>query len=176
MSRLKSPFVAAIASAALTASVVGGVAIAQTATSPVITACVAENSGNVRIVKSTTDCKANETVTTWNQQGETGPQGIPGTAGADGVSGWTQVQSEGVSVAPYTYGRQEATCPQAGQKVLGGGYGGSASTSFGEGTTRSLTFFGSLPSDDGTKWVVHALNETGESLGFTAYAICGAVL
>ena len=72
MNRLKSPFVAAVVSAALTAVVVGGVAIAQTGSS-VITACVAENSGNVRIVNSASDCKPNETSQTWNQQG---PQGF----------------------------------------------------------------------------------------------------
>lgn len=75
---LKSPVVAAIVSAVATASVVGGVAMAQTSASAVITACVAESNGNVRIVSNASDCKANERLTTWNQQG---PQGLPGPPG-----------------------------------------------------------------------------------------------
>lgn len=86
MSRFRSPVVAAIASAALTATVVGGVAIAQTSSS-VITACVAETSGNVRIVSDVSDCKPNETSQTWNQQGPQGPQGPQGTTGAQGPAG-----------------------------------------------------------------------------------------
>jgi uncharacterized membrane-anchored protein YitT (DUF2179 family) len=74
--RFKSPVVAAIASAVLTATVVGGVAIAQTSTdSAEIIACVAENSGNVRIIQPTNDCKPNEVKTTWQQQGPVGPPG-----------------------------------------------------------------------------------------------------
>lgn len=86
MSRIGSPFVVAIASAAVTAAVVGGVAIAQTGSS-VITACVAENSGNVRIVSSASDCRPNEATTTWNQQGPQGPQGPQGFQGLQGPQG-----------------------------------------------------------------------------------------
>jgi hypothetical protein len=73
--RFKSPIIAAIASAGLTASVVGGVAIAQTDTTNVITGCVAANSGNVRIVASDEACKGNETRLTWNQRGPAGSDG-----------------------------------------------------------------------------------------------------
>lgn len=105
MFRLKPPIASAVASAALTASVVGGVAIAQTSAPAVITACVAENSGNVRIVSSASDCKANETVTTWNEQdvpGPDGPAGQDATAPVGAVmffnlsscpSGWTEMTS-----------------------------------------------------------------------------------
>lgn len=89
MSTLKSPIVAAIASAALTAGVVGGVAIAQTSTPTVVTACVAEGSGNVRIVSSASDCRSNETTTSWNQQGPQGLQGPQGPQGAEGPTGAT---------------------------------------------------------------------------------------
>jgi hypothetical protein len=73
--RFKSPVIAAIASAGLTASVVGGVAIAQTDTTNVITGCIAANSGNVRIVASDEACKGNETRLTWNQRGPAGSDG-----------------------------------------------------------------------------------------------------
>lgn len=88
MSRFKSPVVVAVASAALTASIAGGVAMAQT--SGTITACVADNSGNVRIVGSSADCKPNEMATAWSQQGPQGPQGpqgVPGPQGPHGVPG-----------------------------------------------------------------------------------------
>ncbi len=78
MTRFTSPFLCAIAGSVVTAVIVGGVAIAQTSTTGVITACVAESTGNVRIVGSATDCKANERSTSWNQQG---PQGQPGPTG-----------------------------------------------------------------------------------------------
>ncbi len=81
-----------------------------------------------------------------------------------------------MSVAPYAFGRQEAACPQEGQTVLGGGYGGSAQTGGGEGTTAALTLVGSLPSEDGTKWTVSVLNETSEAFSFAAFAICAAAL
>lgn len=117
VNRVKSPVVVALASALLTAGLVGGVAIAQTGPS-VITACVEENSGNVRIVSSASDCKRSETSTSWNQQG---PQGEPGTDGRDGVSGWIRVEGPRSSVPPGTYGTTFAECPE-GTKVLGGGY------------------------------------------------------
>lgn len=132
MSKLKSPIVAAIASAALTAAVVGGVAIAQTSSS-VITACVAENTGNVRIVASASACRPNETSQTWNQQGPQGPagrDGVDGTDGADGTDGTDG--TNGVSgheivrySQPWNPGVQAAqmfmSCP-AGKKVLSGGH------------------------------------------------------
>lgn len=81
MNRFKSPVLAAVASAALTAGVVGGVAMAQTNTPAVITACVAENSGNVRIVDNASACKPNESSTFWHQQGPQGEQGEQGPQG-----------------------------------------------------------------------------------------------
>jgi hypothetical protein len=85
----KSPVVAAMVSAVLTASVVGGVALAQTETPGVVNACVHKN-GNVRIVESSADCKPNETFRTWNESGAVGPvgpQGPPGIQGAAGPAG-----------------------------------------------------------------------------------------
>lgn len=129
MSKLKSPIVTAIASAALTAAVVGGVAIAQTSSS-VITACVAENTGNVRIVASASACRPNETSRTWNQQGPQGPagrDGVDGTDGADGTDGTNGVSGHEIVryFQPWNPGVQAAqmfmSCP-AGKKVLSGGH------------------------------------------------------
>jgi hypothetical protein len=78
MRRFTSPFFAAITGAVVTAIIVGGVAIAQTSAPGVITACVAETGGNVRIVSSASDCRANETTASWNQQGPQGQPGLPG--------------------------------------------------------------------------------------------------
>jgi hypothetical protein len=145
MSTRKSPLVAAIASAALTATLVGGVAIAQTSSPAVITACVSNSNGNVRIVARADECKTNETGLAWNQQGlqgpqgeagpqglqgpqgETGPQGpqgIPGTNGTNGtngVSGYQRVFSAFVNVPSGGSATARATCPD-GKKALGGGY------------------------------------------------------
>ncbi len=97
MGRFKSPIIAAIASAGLTAALVGGVAIAQTSNE--IIACVAENSGNVRIVTSADDCKPNENDMSWSEQG---PAGQDATAPAGAVmffnltscpTGWSEMTS-----------------------------------------------------------------------------------
>ena len=86
MSRFRSPVVAAVASAVVTAAVVGGVAIAQTPPTT-INACVANSTGSVRIVDSVGDCKANETARTWNEKGDPGPQGPQGLKGDPGEKG-----------------------------------------------------------------------------------------
>lgn len=94
--RLQSPFGASVVSAVLTAAVVGGVAMAQTDGAAVIVACVHNETRNVRIVGSESDCRANETAKTWNEQGpkgdpgpvgEQGPQGVKGDAGPAGPQG-----------------------------------------------------------------------------------------
>ena len=71
----------------MTAGVIGGVAIAQTSAPTHITACVADTTGNVRIVGSTSDCKPNEASMTWSQQGPAGRDGTDGMDGAQGPPG-----------------------------------------------------------------------------------------
>lgn len=172
MRAFRSPILAAIAGAVVTASVVGGVAIAQTSTPAVITACIAQNTGNVRIVGSGSDCRPNETTTTWNQQG---PQGIPGTNGANGVSGWTRVQGEPTLQPAYSWGGAQARCPD-GQRVLGGGYFSHyQGYPPGPGTTNTLTLLASYPTFDGVAWYVSMVNDTDTSIEFTPYAICATV-
>ncbi len=154
MSRFRSPVVAAIASAAVTAGVVGGVAIAQTAPTT-INACVANQTGSVRIVGGASDCKANESFTTWNQKGEKGDQGLQGlkgdpgdkgdpgadgTDGRDGVSGRQVVSGEWIVPSGTVPTAYWTDCP-AGKEVISGGY-----SAFG------LEVVGSYPVD-ATTWV-----------------------
>lgn len=87
MNSLKSQVASAVAAASLTAVVVGGAAIAQTTSSATIVACVAENTGLVRIVNSTGACRPNEGATSWSQQGPQGPPGPIGPVGPQGVQG-----------------------------------------------------------------------------------------
>lgn len=86
MKRGNSRVSAVIVGAALTASVVAGVAFAQTGTTTVITSCV-EKSGNVRIVGSAEACKQNETPLSWNETGPAGPAGAKGDTGPAGPIG-----------------------------------------------------------------------------------------
>lgn len=168
MRRVTSPLAAAVTGAVVGAIVVGGVAIAQTGASGVITACVAANSGNLRIVSTASDCKANETATSWNQQG---PQGIPGADGADGISGWERVEGEWRTQSPHSIGYATATCPD-GKRPLGGGY----FTDFFAGTTDYfLVPIASEPSQDERTWLVRVVNRTDRALGYKAYAICATV-
>lgn len=82
--RLTSQATAAIAGAALTATILGGVAFAQTGNTTVITACAQHTTGDLRLVDSASQCKQNEASTTWNQQG---PQGVAGPVGPAGPQG-----------------------------------------------------------------------------------------
>ncbi len=127
MGRLKSPVVAAIASAVLTATVVGGVAIAQTSTSSAeIIACVAENSGNVRIVRGGDDCKPNEVKTFWNQQGPAGPPRPAGPAGPSPAGRFCPTGEFVVGI--NTDGTLACAAPGGGGSTGGGGGGDGAGT------------------------------------------------
>ncbi len=140
--RFKSPVVAAIVSAVLTATVVGGVAIAQTSTDAKITACVAVNSGNVRIVGSYDDCKPNETKTVWNQQGPTGPPGPQGPPGASPVGRFCPTGQFVIGI--NTDGTLACAAPVDGGSTAGGGGGDGAGT--GDGGVL-VTFFADADGD-----------------------------
>lgn len=196
MKRLKSPLVSAIVSALVTASLVGGVAIAQTSSTGVITACVGQN-GNLRLVDDASECRGQETVITWNQQGPEGPQGPaggpegpqgpegpegpagpqgeqgiqgePGVDGIDGVSGWVQANNLDVPASPNSFAQAVASCP-AGKKVLGGGFHGSAVVD--ETGTQRLEILHSRPTSGGTGWEVSGFNPHDIPLTIGAYALC----
>jgi lamin tail-like protein/collagen triple helix repeat protein len=53
----------------------------------VIVACQKPGKGFLRVVKSASDCKRNERIVTWNEQGPAGPPGPAGPAGAQGPAG-----------------------------------------------------------------------------------------
>ena len=112
---------------AATAILVGGgtyFATAETTPDPV-NACVTKSTGAVRIVATTTLCKSSEARLSWNLSG---PQGLPGTNGTDGVSGYEVVEHS----EDFTTGFPGVTkialidgqCP-AGKTVLSGTGSGS---------------------------------------------------
>ena len=118
MGRFTSPLIAAIAGAGLTAAVVGGVAIAQS--SDEVIACVAQTSGNVRIVTSADDCKPNENDMSWSRQG---PAGLPGPQGERGPAGATNIVQRFGSPVVVASGRTagaRASC-LPGETAVGGG-------------------------------------------------------
>jgi len=69
--------------------------------SSIINACVASN-GSIRIVSSGA-CRANETATSWNQQGPSGPAGADGAPGATGPEGPAGPAGPEGTVVPVVY-------------------------------------------------------------------------
>jgi len=70
--------------------VAGGAATfawAQANDATTINACVANENGQVRIVKAGTNCRRSETATSWNTTGPVGPAGVAGPAGPAGPQG-----------------------------------------------------------------------------------------
>lgn len=161
MSKFKSPVVAAFASATLTASILGGIAIAQTGTPTVITACVAEQSGNVRIVSDAGACKPNEAATTWNQQGA---QGVPG------ISRYEQMSSPSGEAYPGSRVDSYAECSD-GKVPLGGGVSIAQSHFLRGGEVEVAT---SYPGPNG--WHGGVSNESStEIANFNVFVICAQV-
>ena len=84
----------------LAAAIVGTstIGFASAAETGLISACVNNSSGDIKIVAGTGPCKTNEMLLTWNQTGPqgptgatgaTGPQGFKGDPGATGAAGMT---------------------------------------------------------------------------------------
>lgn len=94
----------------LSCGAVAAVLLASTeARAQVITACVHNNSGDVRIVAHAAQCHANEVAITWNKkgpQGPTGPTGPQGPAGPNGATG-----AKGATGATGATGAQGPTGP-----------------------------------------------------------------
>lgn len=67
--------------------VVGGAALATASDDGVITACIREKSGQIRIVDSVEQCRRFENTLTWNQTGAEGLQGQQGDVGPEGPQG-----------------------------------------------------------------------------------------
>lgn len=103
-----------------TVAVLVGAAFAMGAlTSSEITACKNTNSGQIRLVDAASECRAQETVVTWNTEGPPGPQGPAGPPGGPGTGGLSVV--EYVRATPDVASQQavEAVCGQ-GLSVVGG--------------------------------------------------------
>jgi hypothetical protein len=102
-----------VISVVLAVVLVGGAAWAY-ANGGTIRACYNNNSGEVKIVESSDDCKNNETFLEWNS---TGPQGEPGPAGPQGETGPQGPQGE-----PGPAGPQGDPGPQGPAGPSGGFY------------------------------------------------------
>lgn len=131
MRRLWSPLVAMLAMVGA-ATLAGGIARAQVGDEPVhvVSACVAQTTGNLRIVTSETQCRSNERFRTWNRVGEpgspgaagaTGQTGQAGAAGAPGLAEWTSVDGPFVHIGRGSRGTTHVSCP-AGLTALAGGF------------------------------------------------------
>jgi len=86
----RSTRLATFLAAVMAGAILGGIAVAQTTGAPPINACVHKETGAVRIVGSTSECRAQETALTWNVQGPPGPigpAGAPGSPGDEGPAG-----------------------------------------------------------------------------------------
>ncbi len=87
-----------IASALLAVAVAfGATLVSHSAEAATIYACVSNLGGNVRVVSSTTTCRATESPLSWNSEGVPGPAGPPGPAGTGGPA-WKLVDSVGQEV------------------------------------------------------------------------------
>ena len=143
----------------------------------VITGCHSNQTGLLRVVSDTAQCRAEETVIQWNQQGvpgPPGPQGPEGPAGptgpqgpAGGFSGYEIVSLEFTvprSTVDFTY-VATAFCP-AGKLVVGGGYE--------VGQDGVNEFRGSHPElvQEGEGWSVGVGPDEDVDVDGVVYAIC----
>jgi hypothetical protein len=156
---------AALIVGALALSALGVVAFA--ADGGTITACVKKGNGDVRFVSSASECKHNETVTTFNQ---TGPAGPPGSAGPPGPAGPSTAGPAGLDLIVVTSNVQNAggpdgsitganvICPADHPYATGGG-----------GQSFHLGLAGSEPVAYGHGWVAIAVPGGGPT---TVFAIC----
>jgi hypothetical protein len=136
-----------------------------------IHACV-NPAGHIRIVQLTDECKEQEILLEWNKEGLQGPPGPPGNdgqdgepgpPGIDGVSGWTWVENE-IFLQHGQIGGVDLVCPEAGMKVLGGGF---------YAKDRLMIVFQSRPTAS-TVWRVEADNQ-GSPGYLYGHAICAYV-
>jgi hypothetical protein len=127
----------------------GGVAGVEAA-GGAINACTQNATGIVRILKSGTTCRSDETAISWSVQG---PPGAPGVSGYEVVYG--RLTTNAIS------GPVGQSCASTGKHVLGGGVdaGGAYVTE-------------SRPLDDNSGWSANVLNPSGQFITITVWAIC----
>lgn len=155
----------------------------------VITGCVQNKTGLLKVITSGTCNPQTETVLTWNAQGVPGPQGEQGPQGPQGeqgpqgpqgpagVSGYTLV-TKARELPPRTLDFEDARCP-SGKKVLGGGvftfdFIDENGNLVSQGDDQPIEIKESFPVDNG--WRVTAFNHDFiSSKGIKVYATCADV-
>ncbi len=162
---------------ALVIALFGGMVTAIFAQGGVITACVHENNGNIRIVSSANDCKKQERVLQWggSGQGSPGPagqQGPVGPQGPPGLSGYQIVRIDYLLPAGGLL-RNSAACP-AGKVALSGG------ASVVDGSPNARTALQeSAPVSVGnpaqSAWLVAIQNNDGIQHTIGIFAVCARV-
>ena len=158
-----------------------------------ITACYKKNSGQLRVISASAECRKSERELTWNKQGQPGPQGpqgVPGPvgpagpegpagpAGAPGVAARETVLGTERTAPPRNPGQfpsgfttSTVNCP-AGKQALGGGFRlGGGIDDLGE----NLRVLASSASG-ATAWQVTVLNDsTTKTHLFRAVVVCAVV-
>ena len=120
--------------------------------------CVANKTGNLRVVTPGTNCKSGEAPIEWN---ETGPQGEPGVTNvADVYSTMGHATAE-----PGGYGQVWAYC-LPGDQVISGGYNQSA---FGRD---GVIIVASYPEMQYDAWHIFYENPTAETHTVSAAVVC----
>jgi hypothetical protein len=143
-----------------------GIAYAVIPNTGVISACDGNSSGALRVIDATsTNCKNNETLLAWNEQGLKGDKGDKGDQGIQGIQGPPGLSGRVVVTANYSSSNHAAiaACP-TGKVVLGGGFNGPGVTF--SGPSEAL----GVPDSDYSGWIV-----LGTDTSITAYAICATV-
>lgn len=173
---------------ALGASALGAAALvrADSATPQVITACVHNGSGGLRILSGGA-CNGSESTLTWNTQGpagpqgptgDTGPQGPAGQAGSAGVQGPQgpagtlsySIATQSVSAPAGSATRLAVMCP-SGTTALAGGF-----TTSPDGLS-GIEVTNDFPGPSGKSpggWGVSINNNSGTSVTLTVDAVCFA--
>jgi hypothetical protein len=170
---LRSRVTVAVASAAFTAALVGGVAYAAAVASPidgagVIHGCYNPSTGAVKLLtKPSCPTTGAKTPISWNSQGVQGIQGVKGDNGAQGLpgasgglSGFQRVGGEPITLQPGAFDYFSVSCP-SGEVAVGGGYE----------TSLGVVINDSWPSG-GAAWTVHARNPGTSDETLRVFATC----
>ena len=166
--------------AMIPASVVG---VAYAMDDNTISACVSDQTGAIRKVESTDDCRNQESPLEWAKQGPAGPQGLQGPQGPQGpaaASSFVVRQSAPVAVPPEgpIVGDAHVFC-RPGERATGGGGlpSGPAPGFYNTVLLASFPTVSGQPATDGQTangWFVRARNngEGSQVMELIAYVIC----
>jgi hypothetical protein len=156
---------------------VGGVAYAVIPDSTgVVHTCYAKSGGTLRVIdNSVANCKSNETALPISQTG------LPGADGADGVSGYEVVVSQGQEVLPFSTNViiKTAVCPDGKVPVGGGGIAAAITGSSVDGGITNIQSLG--PNSAGDGWSTGFGQRDGiwsidDEINWTVRAVCVTAL